>query len=326
MYTYCSYQEAAGRIGNTPLQRIIHIGTNGLELFAKLEFENAFGSIKDRVALEMIEDAEKKGILMPYHTIVEPSSGNTAIALANIGRLKGYKVKIIVLANIPEKKKQLIKEAGAVLELIEPEDDECCPLFPNEGAIGVARAYAESPKYKGQYIMLNQYQNPANPVAQRRTAEEIWRQMNGNIDIVIVPVGTGGTMAGMLRLKELNPNLKIVPVDSESKYFGMKSYKDALNFKIPRDFDAHVQRDPQNFFFHTLKSEDDGFIGAMELAEKEGILAGLTGGALFYVAKQFAEQGHKGRAVFIVPDGSDRYQQEIKSFKRRMNLEERVIV
>ena len=300
-------------IGNTPLVKIeklnpnprIHPvklfafgehlakrGLNRVNIFAKLEGFNPTGSIKDRIVLAMVEKAEKDGILTHGKTIIEPTSGNTGISLAMIGAVKGYKVKIVMPESMNVIKRKMIKFFGAELILIKDKDWR-------DGAIKFTKKIAKENK---DLVILNQYENEANIKAHyERTGKEILEQARKKIDYFIAGLGTGGTITGIgRRLKEYFPNVKIIGVQPKlgSNIEGLKSLKEGytppiLNTKI---IDKIIEVE-----------EKDALLWQKELAEKEGIFAGISSGAAMFVAQKIAGKIKKGNIVTIFPDRGEKY-------------------
>jgi cysteine synthase A len=280
-------------IGNTPLIRL-----KGENIYAKAEFLNPGGSIKDRVALAMLEGAERDELLKPDSIIVEPSSGNTGIGLALVGRLKGYKVKIVMPENMSAERKKLIKALGAELVLTPPEQGI-------SGAVAEALRMAE--KDRRVYIP-NQFKNRENVrVHYQETAHELWRQMSGDLDFFVAGVGSGGTLQGVGKfLKEHKPGMKLIAVE-------------------PKNVSAILGHDPG---LHQIQGIGDGFIPeildvkmideVIEVTDEEaiettrnlgqdyGLLVGISSGANIWAARQIVSR-HKGNCATVFPDRAERY-------------------
>jgi len=289
----------------TPIVRINKIPSNkDFEIYIKLERYNPFGSIKDRIALEMLS-----GLNRGDKTIVEPSSGNTGIALVSLANALGIPVEIAVPERIPEEKKVLLKFSGAkVLEA----DDSLCPLYPTEGARGLVNALIKSPATRDKYISPNQYENELNVLAHyKSTAPEIWRQTAGKINYFFAGMGTCGTITGVGKyLKERNPDIQIIgvePASANHKLPGLKRITGLSEELIPKILDKSVINDI------IAVSDNDAYLTAAELARKEGILVGPTTGAILYAALQYA-QSRKGLAVAISPDDAFKYTSFYKDF------------
>ena len=271
---------------------------NEFAIYLKLERYNPFGSIKDRIALSMLNGTEiKEG-----QTLVEPSSGNTGVALAALANARNIPSEIAVPERVPEEKKVLLRLLGA--ELWEASDD-MCPVFPNEGARGLVRSMVESPATKGRYVSPNQYENELNALAHyRTTGPEIWRQTHGEIDYFFASFGTCGTITGVGRfLKEMKPSVTIVgvePAATEHTLPGMKRITGLREDLVPKILDMSVVD-------HVVAVEDeDAYRTGIGLARKAGLLVGPTTGAITRVALDFAAQ-NEGLAVVISPDDALKY-------------------
>lgn len=291
-------------IGRTPLVRLNRFGKElnpGAEIVVKVESFNPGGSAKDRIALAMIEDAEKKGLLTPGATIIEPTSGNTGVGLALVAAVKGYKLILTMPDSMSIERRNLLKAYGAKIELTPGKDGM-------QGAVDKANElHAQTP---GSFIPM-QFENPANP--QRHyatTAEEIWKDTDGKVDIFVAGVGTGGTVSGTgKRLKELNPNVKIVAVEPASsplittgKAGPHKIQGIGANF-IPKTYDASVVDEVLTV------ENDDAIRSGRRLAQEDGLLVGISSGAAAYAALQLAlRPENKGkRIVALFPDTGERY-------------------
>lgn len=291
-------------IGNTPLLELSNFNNKkavGATIIAKLEYFNPGGSVKDRIALAMIEDAEKQGILKPGSLIIEPTSGNTGVGLALVAAAKGYQLTLTMPETMSIERRNLLKALGANIVLTPG-------AASMQGAIDKAEALRnENPGS----VILQQFENPANPATHKRTtAEEIWRDTDGQIDIFVAGVGTGGTISGTgARLKELNPNIRIVavepagsPVLSGGKPGPHKLQGIGAGF-IPKTYDAKVVD-------QVIPVENDNAIRtSRELAQTEGLLVGISAGAATYAATHLAAQPeNKGkRIVVLLPDTGERY-------------------
>lgn len=291
-------------IGNTPLLELSNFNnkkTVGATIIAKLEYFNPGGSVKDRIALAMIEDAEKQGILKPGSLIIEPTSGNTGVGLALVAAAKGYQLTLTMPETMSIERRNLLKALGANIVL-------------TPGAAGMQGAIDKAETLRNENpgsVILQQFENPANPATHKRTtAEEIWRDTDGQIDIFVAGVGTGGTISGTgARLKELNPNIRIVavepagsPVLSGGKPGPHKLQGIGAGF-IPKTYDAKVVD-------QVIPVEnDDAIRTSRELAQTEGLLVGISAGAATYAATQLAAQPeNKGkRIVVLLPDTGERY-------------------
>ena len=298
------YKGTLGLIGNTPLVEVTNIEKElGLEakLLVKLEYFNPAGSVKDRVAKAMIEDAEEKGILKEGSVIIEPTSGNTGIGLASIAAAKGYRIILTMPETMSVERRNMLKAYGAELVL-------------TEGAKGMKGAIAKAEELAKEIpnsFIPGQFVNPANPAAHRATTgPEIWNDTDGQVDIFVAGVGTGGTLTGVGEyLKSKNPNVKIVamepassPVLSEGRSgahkiqgIGAGFVPDVLNTKV---YDEII----------TIEN-DDAFAGGKLLAKHEGVLVGISSGAALKAAIQLAQRPeNKGKTIVaLLPDSGDRY-------------------
>ena len=315
MRVYESIEELIASPENpTPLVRV-NQRTNPSEDFAiylKLERFNPFGSVKDRIALSMLDGME----INDGQSVVEPSSGNTGIALVAIANARNIPAEIAVPERIPEEKKTILKLLGA--ELWEASDD-LCPDFPNEGARGLVRGLVTSPAYRGMYVSPNQYENELNVLAHyRTTGPEIWRQTRGEIDHFFAGFGTCGTITGVGRfLKEQDPSIRVVgvePARTEHNLPGMKRISDLRADLVPTILDRTVVDD-------TVSVEDeDAYQTAIQLAREGGVLVGPTTGAVLCVALQYAKE-HQGLAVVISADDAFRYTSFYKTVLEKMEPE-----
>lgn len=291
-------------VGNTPLVEIERIAkARGAEaqVVAKVEYFNPGGSVKDRIALNMIEDAEKRGLLQPGATIIEPTSGNTGVGIAWISRVKGYKAVIVMPETMSRERQLLMKAAGAELVL-------------TEGTKGMKGAIAEAERLQRETpgsIILGQFTNPANPeVHERTTAEEIWRDTDGNVDIFVAGAGTGGTVTGVGRtLKAKNPDIRIVAVEPESSPVlsggepGPHKIQGIGAGFVPDILDRSVID-----VVYKVRNEDALKTGR-ELSLYEGLIVGISSGAAAYAAIELAKlPENKGkRIVALLPDTGERY-------------------
>jgi cysteine synthase B len=281
-------------IGKTPLVEIKKLNPNPkVNIFAKLEGFNPTGSIKDRIALAMVEKAEKEGILTKSKTIIEPTSGNTGISLAMLGAIKGYKVKIVMPESMKPMKRKMIRGFSAEIILVKEEDWR-------DNAIKFTKNLVKKNK---NLVLLNQYENEVNVrVHYETTSKEILEQMGDKkIDYFIAGIGTGGTITGIgKRLKEKFPNIKIIGIQPKlgSKIEGLKSIKKGyippiLNLKI---IDKIVEVE-----------ERDAIFWQKELAEKEGVFVGLSSGIAMFIARKIAKKIKKGNIITIFPDRGEKY-------------------
>ncbi|MGA7729722.1 MAG: cysteine synthase family protein [Chloroflexia bacterium] len=286
-------------IGNTPLLRLAHIEERhglpaGVELYAKAEYFNPGGSVKDRAALYMIRDGELRGLLTPGKTILDASSGNTGIAYAMLGAALGYRVEICLPASASSERQKLLGLYGANIVGTPAADG-------TDGAILEARRrYAENPE---RYFYPDQYNNPANWQAHfQGTGPEIWRQTEGRITHFVAVVGTAGTLTGTARrLKLYNPSIEVIEVQPDSAFHGLEGMKHIPAALVPGIYDPHLA--DRRFAANTEASQ----AMARALARHEGILAGPSGGAGVLAALQVAGSLASGVVVTVLPDGGSRY-------------------
>ena len=298
------YQRITDLIGGTPLLELGNYERkNGLEarLLAKLEYFNPAGSIKDRIARAMLDDAEEKGVLKPGAVIIEPTSGNTGIGLAAVGASRGYRVILTMPETMSVERRNLLKAYGAELVLTDGSKGM-------KGAIAKAQELAEATP--GSFIP-GQFTNPANPEVHRRTTgPEIWADTEGKVDIFVAGVGTGGTITGVGEyLKSQNPNVKIVavepagsPVLSQGRSGPHKIQGIGAGF-VPETLNTAV-------YDEVIAVENDAaFAVGREIARTEGILVGISSGAALYAATELAKRSeNKGKVIVaLLPDTGDRY-------------------
>lgn len=292
------YENVIDLIGNTPLVSLK--STTGLNIFAKAEFLNPGGSIKDRVAKNMVEQAEKKGLLKPGMTIVEPTSGNTGIGLAFVGVRKGYRVIIVMPENMSEERKKIIHSLGA--ELV---------LTPPELSIGGSVAKAEElVKELGNCFMPQQFENPDNPdIHYQTTARELYEQLDGRVDIFVSGLGSGGTLQGVGKfLKEKNPDLKVVAVEPKNVSAllghepGLHSIQGIGDGFVPAVLDRDLIDDIVEV------TDDDAIATTRELARVQGLLCGTSSGANVWAAKQIIKKYGEDKVVAtVLADRMERY-------------------
>ncbi len=285
-------------IGNTPLVSLKE--TTGLNIFAKAEFLNPGGSIKDRIAKNMLEEAEKAGKLKPGMTIIEPTSGNTGIGLALCGIRKGYKVIIVMPENMSEERKKIIKALGAELVLTPPE-------LSIGGSVDEAVRIASS---SDNYFVPQQFQNQANPMAHYNgTAPELFEQLNGKIDIFVSGIGSGGTLQGIAQyLLEKNPDTKIVAVEPKNVSAilghepGLHQIQGIGDGFIPDILNVDIITDLVEV------ADNDAIETARELARIQGLLVGTSSGANVWAAKQMAQKYGEDKVIAtILADRAERY-------------------
>jgi cysteine synthase A len=291
-------------VGNTPLLQLnAYSAKENLQtnIIAKLEYFNPAGSVKDRIALAMIEDAEKRGVIKPGATIIEPTSGNTGVGLAFVSAVKGYKLILTMPETMSIERRNLVKAYGATVVL-------------TPGSAGMKGAIAKAEELRDNTpgsIILQQFENPANPATHyATTAEEIWRDTDGKIDIFVAGVGTGGTISGIgKRLKELNPNIKVVAVEPETSAVLSGEAPGAHKIQgigagfIPKTFD-------RNAVDEIFKAPNDAAIlTSRKLSATEGLLVGISSGASAYAATQLAKDpANKGKVIVaLLPDTGERY-------------------
>lgn len=291
-------------IGNTPLLELNKFSkSHGIEtpIIAKVEFFNPGGSVKDRIALAMIEDAEKKGLLKPGATIIEPTSGNTGVGLALVAAVKGYKLVLTMPETMSIERRNLVKAYGAEVKL-------------TSGAAGMAGAIKAAEELRDATpgsIILQQFENPANPQKHYdTTGVELWEQTGGDIDIFIAGVGTGGTVSGIgKRLKEKNPNIKIVAVEPKSSAVlnggpsGPHKIQGIGAGFIPKTYNNEVVDE----IFDV--ENDDAIRTGRQLAREEGLLVGISSGAAAFAASEIAKRPeNKGKKIVaLLPDTGERY-------------------
>lgn len=299
------YESASELVGKTPLLKLNKyqesVGVKDASILAKLEYLNPAGSVKDRVALQMIDDLEESGQIKPGATLIEPTSGNTGIGIAAVAAAKGYKVVITIPETMSIERRNIIKAYGAEIVL-------------TDGAKGMKGAIAKAEELKEATpgsVILGQFVNPSNPKVHRlTTGPEIWEDTDGKIDIFVAGVGTGGTVTGVGEyLKSKNPNVKIVavepkdsPVLSEGKAgahkiqgIGAGFVPDVLNTEI---YDEIIP-----------VSNEDSFETGKAIAKTEGVLVGISSGAALFAAKELAKRPeNKGKTIVaLLPDSGDRY-------------------
>ena len=298
------YKSATELIGRTPILEFSNIEKNNdlkAKILAKIEYFNPAGSVKDRIALQMIEDAEASGALKPGATIIEPTSGNTGIGLASIATAKGYKAVIVMPETMSVERRNIIKAYGAEIVLTEG----------SKGMKGaIAKAEELSKDIEGSFV-AGQFSNPSNPKAHRQTTgPEIWEDTDGQVDVFVAGVGTGGTITGVGEyLKSKKPDVKVIAIEPSDSPVLSKGTAGAHK----------IQGIGAGFVPDTLNTEvydeiipvenDDAFAAAKEIASAEGILVGISSGAAFYAAKELAKRPeYAGKnIVVLLPDSGDRY-------------------
>ena len=298
------YTSAAQLIGHTPLLELTHLEKKydlKARLLAKLEYFNPAGSVKDRVALAMIEDAEQKGLLTPQSVLIEPTSGNTGIGLASVAAARGYRIIIVMPDSMSVERRQLMKAYGAELVL-------------SEGAKGMKGAIAKADELAKEIpnaFIPGQFVNPANPKAHvATTGPEIWDDTDGEVDLFVAGVGTGGTVTGVGQyLKSQNPNVKVVAVEPASSPVLSKGTAGAHKIQgigagfVPDVLDTKVYDEI------IAVTNEDAFATGRLIGHKEGVLVGISSGAAVWAAIELAKRPeNKGKnIVVLLPDTGDRY-------------------
>ena len=298
------YTSADQLIGRTPLLELTHVEASnnlGAKILAKLEYFNPAGSVKDRIAKAMLDDAEKSGKLKPGSVIVEPTSGNTGIGLASVAAARGYRIIIVMPETMSVERRQLMKAYGAELVL-------------TEGAKGMKGAIARADELAKEIpnaFIPGQFVNPANPKAHRETTgPEIWEDTDGKVDVFVAGVGTGGTVSGVGQyLKSKNPNVKVVAVEPASSPVLSKGVAGAHKIQgigagfVPDTLDTKVYDEI------IAVENEDAFESGREIGKKEGVLVGISSGAALWAAKELAKRPeNKGKTIVaLLPDTGDRY-------------------
>ena len=298
------YTSADQLIGHTPLLELTHIEkNNGLEakVLAKLEYLNPAGSVKDRIAKAMLDDAEARGLLKPDSVIIEPTSGNTGIGLASVAAARGYRIIIVMPETMSVERRQLMKAYGAELVL-------------TEGAKGMKGAIAKADELAKELpnsFIPGQFVNPANPAAHKATTgPEIWEDTDGKVDIFVAGVGTGGTVTGVGEyLKSQNPNVKVVAVEPASSPVLSKGTAGAHKIQgigagfVPDVLDTKVYDEI------IPVANEDAFAAGKEVGRSEGVLVGISAGAALWAAIELAKRPeNKGKTIVaLLPDTGDRY-------------------
>ncbi len=280
-------------IGDTPLLRL-----KGEDIFAKAEFLNPGGSVKDRVALAMLEGAERDGRLKPDFTIVEPTSGNTGIGVALVGRLKGYRVRIVMPEGMSTERKKLIQALGADLVLTPDKD----------GIAGAVRRVEQMAAEESNILVPQQFENPDNPrVHYEETALELWRQMSGDIACFVAGVGSGGTLQGVGKfLRERKPGVRIVAVEPKNAAAllghepGLHQIQGIGDGFIPPILDVSLVDEVVEV------SDEDAIETTRQLGRDYGLLVGISSGANVWAARQLART-HRGNIATVLPDRAERY-------------------
>jgi cysteine synthase B len=288
------YENILETIGNTPIVRINSLNPyNNITICAKVEGFNPSGSIKDRIALKMIEQAEAEGSLVKGKTIIEPTSGNTGIGLAMIGKMKGYDVEIVISKAVSFERIKMIKAFGAKVTLTEAE-------LGTDGAIIKAKELIKANPEK--YFLPDQFSNNYNKIAHyKTTGEEIWKQTNGKITHFVSALGTSGTIMGVGKaLKENNPAIKIICAHPVKGHYiqGLKNMEEAI---VPAIYD------PSKIDETIMVETESAYEMARQIIKKEGIFVGMSSGAAMYAALEVAKKIDSGTIVVIFPDGGEKY-------------------
>ncbi len=283
-------------IGNTPLIQICRMTKHlrGVQIFAKAEWLNPGGSVKDRAGLKIIEDGERSGQLTRDKIVLDSTSGNTGIAYAMIGAIKGYRVELVVPGNVSEERKKTLKAYGAKLILTDP-------LLGSDGALVEAKRIYEANPHR--YFKGDQYNNPSNWRAHyETTGVEIFHQSGGKVTHFVAGVGTGGTLTGIgRRLKEYNPHIRIFGVQPDSGFHGIEGLKHIETAIRPAIYDESIL--DGTFFVKT----EDAYEMTVRLVKEEGLWVGPSSGAAFWASLILAESIDRGMIVAVFPDGGDRY-------------------
>jgi len=293
------YEDMQQLIGNTPLVRLRHSGfPEGIRVYAKLELYNPGGSVKDRIGKYMIEDAEKRGLLVPGGTIVEGTAGNTGLGIAFAALNRGYRLIMVVPKKFSEEKQALLRALGA----------EVINTSREEGMLGAEKKAEEIRRSIPNAISLEQFRNPANPLAHyETTGPEIWADLGAEIDYFVAGAGSGGTFTGIVRyLKEQKPDIKAVLADPVGSTMGGGEHGDYNIEGIGNDFIADTM--DMSLVDEVIKiNDDEAFDEARLLARKEGIIAGSSSGANIAAIRKLARRIESGTIVTVLPDRGERY-------------------
>ncbi len=288
------HQSIVDLIGATPLVLLRRMNPEPeVFLYAKLEGFNPMGSVKERIALRIVEEAERRGDLKPGMTLLESSSGNTGIGLAMVGAVKGYPVLVTMAQKVSVERRQILRALGAEIAFTSSSggSDEAWSLAD--------RLQAENP---GKYFRVGQYVNPDNPRAHYEgTAEEVWRQTGGRIDRLVLTLGTCGTLVGMARrLKERKPDIRVVAVEPQEKH-AQQGLRNMSESRVPPIMDWSLVDE------RMVVSDADAYRTARELARREGIFAGISSGTAVFAAIEVARRIRRGHIVTLLPDRGEKY-------------------
>jgi len=282
-------------IGHTPLLRLRLRGVPaGVELWGKCEWFNPGGSVKDRTALSIVTEGERSGALRPGRTIVDSSSGNTAVGLALVGRAKGYAVELVMPESVGEERQRLCRAYGATIVFTDP-------LMGSDGAmIKVRELVAAEPD---RYFYADQYRNPANPLAHyRTTGPEIWEQTGGRVTHFVAGLGTSGTVVGTARfLHERNPRVRVVAAEPDHAMHGLEGLKHMASAMVPEIYEPRAHDDKVSVV------TEDAYAVCAEVLREDGLLVGHSSGDALWAAREAARPLGSGVVVALLPDGGERY-------------------
>jgi cysteine synthase B len=303
--------EILQRIGNTPLYELTSYSTQNIKFYAKLEWYNPFGSVKDRAAYWMVKNAEKKGLLVKNKSIIiEPTSGNTGIALAGIASSMGYKVEIVIPEKVSEETKKILRNLGAALH---ETSDDLCPRVGAGTDQSIALASAIAKPRSDVYYMPNQYENDSNYLAHyESTGPEIWEQTNGKVTHFFTGCGTGGTITGTgTFLKEKNKNLKVVAIQAQQNHLlqGLRNFEESSMPDLFKRRESVVDR-------WMTATNQDSFNAVKDLLTKEGLFVGPSSGSVMSSMLKYSEEMDKGVVVGIFADDGRKF----KSLYKEQNV------
>lgn len=303
--------EIIQRIGNTPLYELTSYSTENIKFYAKLEWHNPFGSVKDRAAYWMIKDAEKKGLLVKNKSIIiEPTSGNTGIALTGIASSMGYKVEIVIPEKVSEETKRILRNLGATLH---ETSDDLCPRVGAGTDQSIALATAIAKPRSDVYYMPNQYENDSNYLAHyESTGPEIWEQTNGKVTHFFTGCGTGGTITGTgTFLKEKKENLQVIAIQAQQNHLlqGLRNFEESSMPDLFKRREKVVDR-------WMTATNQDSFDTVKELLKKEGLFVGPSSGSVMSSMLKFSKEIDKGVIVGIFADDGRKF----KSLYKEQNV------